>query len=490
MRLPLVFLKFVTMRGFSFIFLAAGSCSLLQAQNLSARVSYDVFQDDQHGTVFEHRLWISGNALQYKKEQDGMYRGRAELTLALSQQGKIVAFDKVELFSAPLKDTVGDKPDLFDVRRLPTPPGACALDVMVRDLAARQNKGIHHIDSVHISPITKEVTVGPVVLFDENAPGEANPMPHRASLMYTADAKRIRFSTPIYHAVSWIGPQGKMAVRYTIRNADTQVSLDQFTIIQRKKATHPMVLSGDLPIETLPTGQYFLSVEILDSTGKFVTSNRVFFARENADQMLSEEELFALAVEGTFMEPIQSRDTLVEMIQCLAPVSSNQELVFAQNVLKEKEIKKMKQFILSFWQRRYGENAASGWQNYAKGVNAVNKEFSTPNTPGYRTDRGRIYLQYGPPNVINKRYDEPSAYPYEIWQYYQLKSQTNIRFVFYNNSGMDNTFVLLHSDLRGEINNRQWEMFVHNRNNSFNVDQNNVIRHYGNWSNDIFRQPR
>jgi len=55
---------------------------------------------------------------------------------------------------------------------------------------------------------------------------------------------------------------------------------------------------------------------------------------------------------------------------------------------------------------------------------------------------------------------------------------------------MDNDFVMIHSDLRGELNNRQWEMFVFNRNNTWNVDQNNVNRHFGNWSRDLYNQPR
>ena len=120
----------------------------------------------------------------------------------------------------------------------------------------------------------------------------------------------------------------------------------------------------------------------------------------------------------------------------------------------------------------------------------VNKNFGTLIQRGYETDRGRVYLRYGAPNSINQRYNEPSAYPYEIWQYWQIRSQTNVRFVFYNKDEVSNDFALLHSDLRGEINNRQWEMFLFQRNNVFDVDQNNINNQFGNWSNDLFRNPR
>lgn len=471
------------MRSF-FIILGLLAQVSVFAQGITARIAYDIFQDSTAGSVLECRLLVQGSSLTFSRDNDSKEKARVETTIIFTQHDKVVAYDKYEMQS----DKKGF--DLFDIRRFALPDGDYLLEVMLQDLNNEKSRTVHYADSIHVQYIKDEIVVGPVILYDETQDPSSRQQQYRQSLTYSEETSKIRFYCPVYNSSRAWGLGAKMAVRYSIRNADTQVALEQFILIQRKQAEGQLNLSGDFPIDKLPTGRYLFCIEILDSTGKFVTSNQAPIVRENSWQMLSEDELYALATEGTFVHNINSKDTLKEMISCLAPISTNPEVVFAQNVLKEGDVKKMRQYILSFWQRRYGINAETGWKKYLVGVNGAIKEFSTQNAPGYRTDRGRVYLHYGPPNTITKRYDEPSAYPYEIWHYYKLEGQTNVRFIFYNNTGFDNNFVLLHSDLRGEINNRQWEMFIFNRNNSYNVDQNNVIRHYGNWSSDLYRQPR
>lgn len=150
----------------------------------------------------------------------------------------------------------------------------------------------------------------------------------------------------------------------------------------------------------------------------------------------------------------------------------------------------MKRFIYAFWVKRNASQPQNAFSDYWKQVLIANENFGTLINKGYDTDRGRVFLKYGMPNAISQRHNEPSAYPYEIWQYFQLKSQTNVRFVFYNKDQISNDFTLLHSDLRGEINNRQWELFLFQRNNSFNVDDNNIYNQFGNWSKDLYNNPR
>uniref|UniRef100_A0A7C6EI58 GWxTD domain-containing protein n=1 Tax=candidate division WOR-3 bacterium TaxID=2052148 RepID=A0A7C6EI58_UNCW3 len=50
---------------------------------------------------------------------------------------------------------------------------------------------------------------------------------------------------------------------------------------------------------------------------------------------------------------------------------------------------------------------------------------------GWRSDRGRIYVKFGPPDEIQSRPYELSTKPYEIWLYYRL----NLRFIFYDRHG-------------------------------------------------------
>ena len=60
----------------------------------------------------------------------------------------------------------------------------------------------------------------------------------------------------------------------------------------------------------------------------------------------------------------------------------------------------------------------------------VMKNFSGP-LKGYRTDRGRIYIKYGPPDYIEDHPYEWGSYPYQIWYYINLGK----KFLFVDKTG-------------------------------------------------------
>jgi hypothetical protein len=101
----------------------------------------------------------------------------------------------------------------------------------------------------------------------------------------------------------------------------------------------------------------------------------------------------------------------------------------------------------------------------------VNKLFGCRVLKGYETDRGRVYLKYGPPNTMMDRLNEMDTYPYTIWHYYRAGKYTNKRFVFYQPDLVTNCFPLLHSEVPGEIKNPQWNQILHSRNTPMNNAQ-------------------
>ena len=80
-------------------------------------------------------------------------------------------------------------------------------------------------------------------------------------------------------------------------------------------------------------------------------------------------------------------------------------------------------FIEQFWQRRdptpgTPENAFR--EEHYRRIAYANLHFPTATgTSGWRTDRGRIYITFGPPDEINThpRGDAPTYIPYERWKY-------------------------------------------------------------------------
>ncbi|HQR34708.1 MAG TPA: GWxTD domain-containing protein [Blastocatellia bacterium] len=111
------------------------------------------------------------------------------------------------------------------------------------------------------------------------------------------------------------------------------------------------------------------------------------------------------------------------------------------------------QFIESFWLRRDPDpdtDANEYREEYYQRIAYANEHF-TSGIPGWKTDRGRIYIMFGPPHEKETHpsggsYDRPiwegggstSTYPFEIWWYRYLEgvgSDVEIEFVDPTGSG-------------------------------------------------------
>jgi len=74
---------------------------------------------------------------------------------------------------------------------------------------------------------------------------------------------------------------------------------------------------------------------------------------------------------------------------------------------------------MQFWLRRdptpgTPENEMKE-ENYRR-IAFANDHF-TEKIPGWRTDRGMVYIKYGPPDTLDSHGATASTYPYEIWHY-------------------------------------------------------------------------
>ena len=169
----------------------------------------------------------------------------------------------------------------------------------------------------------------------------------------------------------------------------------------------------------------------------------------------------------------------------------NEDQKILLKLLKERDTSKIRSFIESFWVNTSTLNPYEEWLKYKNQVVLIEKLYKTHNVHGFETERGRVYLKYGPPTVIKSKETSPSEFPYEIWQYDKIKNFANKRFVFYNPDIVGNNYRLLHSDMLGEIKNFKWPGLLTKRNNStINVDDplEGGFDHFGGQSRDVYNQ--
>jgi len=119
-----------------------------------------------------------------------------------------------------------------------------------------------------------------------------------------------------------------------------------------------------------------------------------------------------------------------------------------------------REFLYNFWKKRDPNPATKEnefKQEYLKRLAYVNSHFGALNKPGYKTDRGRVYLKYGKYDQIERFPSSPNRKPYEIWYYNSIEG--GVLFVFGDLTGYSD-YELLHSTKRGEFHDYDWQRRV------------------------------
>jgi len=89
-------------------------------------------------------------------------------------------------------------------------------------------------------------------------------------------------------------------------------------------------------------------------------------------------------------------------------------------------------FVAAFWERRNptpGSSENKSKQEHYRRLAYANQHFAF-DVAGWKTDRGRIYIMYGPPDELERHPSGPGSgaqqtpdyhYPYEVWHYKNIK---------------------------------------------------------------------
>jgi GWxTD domain-containing protein len=186
-------------------------------------------------------------------------------------------------------------------------------------------------------------------------------------------------------------------------------------------------------------------------------------------------------------------DSLTYLLDVLHPLGDALERVTIDNLLDNGTPVQKKRFIAAFWEKYYPLNTQAAYEDYMKVVQQMNRKYGTRALRGYRTDRGRVYLQYGAPDLVEERKYEPSMYPYEIWQYNRLNSnsstpQVNRVFIFANLASGGDQYDVIHSNAEGEFFNDRWSIQLNRRVlPQMDIDENgsDVIQHGGRSNSNL-----
>ncbi|MBP6335793.1 MAG: GWxTD domain-containing protein [Bacteroidia bacterium] len=463
---------------------------------LSAYFSYSAFDQPNGSPYVETYLNVEGASVVLAKNENGRYQGKIEIQWIFKKGDSIIHFDKYHLLS-PESDTNSlAGVDFIDQQRVPLLQGNYIVELKILDKNS-DKPGFTTKQPVSVNFPSDKIAISDIELIESyeasSTPGKFTKSGYNlvplVAAFYPKEIKSLKFYAEIYRAKSILNEE--YLIRYAISRGSNKIILNQFGSVKKQMPEEVTVLLAEIPIEKLYSGNYNLNVEIFNKQNVILASKEVFFQRSNVAQRDTNTDLAITDLQSTFVGQIPG-DSLKDYISCLYPISSNLEAQVANNTIKLGDEDKMRRYFYTYWANKDPQNPESAWLVYKIEVDKVNLAFRSQNIKGYETDRGRVYLQYGPPNSIINEDMDPTARPYSIWHYYVLGNQTNRKFVFYSLGNSTNDYQLLHSDAQGELQDPNWELKLHERTQQFgsDMDAEESFDVYGSKTKENFKNPK
>lgn len=496
--------KFVSFAGSSmkvknailFFFVCAVSLSSV-AGNLNAFFSYSTFNSPESGPYVETYLSVIGTSVQYKLNENNKFQGNIEITLVFKNGEEIVNFKKYNLLSPELDDTTSSFVNFVDQQRFSLANNDYELEIEIADVNS-PDEPFKSYQPISISYPDNEISISDIELVESFTKSETESIITKSgydvvpyvSNFYPQNLNKVGFYAEVYNS-NTLGEGEQYLVNYYIESYQGSNVLARYKRFAKHSAAKVNVVMGEFNIAELPSGAYQIVVEVRDRNNELKAINKAFFQRSNPAMAISAADIAAIVDLG-FVAKITDPDTIDMYVRSVYPISSYLERNFVRSQLgKDASVEMKQKFFINFWQSRNRMNPEQAWNEYKIELNKVQNAYKSSISYGFETDRGRVYLQYGPPNTIVERKQEPNAYPYEIWHYYKTDRRTNIKFVFYNREDASNEYELIHSDAYGEVNNYRWKLLIQKRSDQgFDPDRSEPEDSYGTRTDDYFSIPR
>lgn len=245
-------------------------------------------------------------------------------------------------------------------------------------------------------------------------------------------SSQIKMSQMLYNSR---GKLVKEKHKYFLRNSDSRVEV------------------GSQILTTYPTDAYTLVISLIDSAANIGVSTAKKFFVYNPD--IAVEDSFEISTTSVLSSAFgsMSEEELDDLFDKSRYIASKNDM---EKYVKLNTIGGKREFMYEFWKAK-DENSSlpenEYFRQYLQRVALSNERFTSMGKPGWKTDRGRIYLLYGEPTEIERYPNQLETRPYEIWQYTEIEG--GIYFVFGDLTGFSD-YTLINSTKRGELRDDNW----------------------------------
>ena len=476
--------------------LAASIVGVQGQGSMRAVFSYSTFYAASTGQPYvETYLSFDAWTMNFVEQANGTYRATAEVVIVARQDDSVCYVKKYDLNSP----TVGTLDELdfsfIDMQRFSLRNGIYNLELTLRDknaddpAATVSEKLVINYDNLHptLSSVQLMASATPTTTENVFSRGGYDMEPYVSDFL-PEQVSQLNFYYEIYNINQELGKKPFLAVAY-VEQQETGNRFESQRSMARKYSAAVVPVYGSLDISDLPSGNYNLVVELRNNENQLMLYKKLPFFRSNPGVKGEHISDFT----GTFAGAYTDEAQLNVYLDALYPIASEREKTVSRDLIKRPGLEEKQAFLYRFWQERYPLNPEVEWLKYKERIDYVQAAFSYPRTPGIHTDRGRVYLQYGPPdfvrdekNFVSVRYlnaahsgtpeqmrqsgedvsttqfvseSQGHVYylPYQIWRYNKLPMDDNTRVFLFWDEHRSGLYTLLNSNARGEVQDPGWE---------------------------------
>lgn len=448
------------------LFLCIAICVLSGSMHaVSIFLDFARFQSVDAKPYMEVYITIDGTSVNVRKAADGNgYQSKVELEvrlLRLEEDGDttLTYADKYNLLSPVMQDTNMEARKSFpDLKRIMAKPGLYALRVIARDVYG--DTKTDHLTVVEIAEAKPESTTLSDIEF------VASVKPSTTSSVFTKHKKDI---VPFGLEGVFIN-QDSLNFYFELYNTDKtftenyfiqaalykgEQQMFQHTVTKKKAPSSMDLFYGGFEINKLPPSlgeAYSIRIKLFNSNKKDFPElvERVYIYTED---MLTHQPV---ANTGSLFENF-SDEQIRFYIQTLTYLTESEDEIRMAKSLRTPE--ERKNYLAGFWEKRaLASEKSIGllWETHRFSVKHSNENYKSAFRDGWQTDRGRVFITYGPPSDIERFPNERNALPYELWKYDKLGTQAQVVFIFLDQDRSTNSYSLIHSTKYGELQNPTW----------------------------------
>ena len=433
------------------LFFALMGSLLANSQQLNVNFDYAVYMLSDKRSYVETYLLIDGKSVNYTVN-DVNLESKIDVTMIFKNADDLVEFRHFIVGNPPLPDTTDVFPDFTDVQRIFIPQGIYNFELKIKDLNAPKEyqKTITRHEIIAIDIPQKQVALSGIELLESFTPKlerTINLKNGNECIPYCRDtipqdAEYLRFYVELYNVATETDGLGDCNVHTCIRDAHTQKTIAGHSSTTKVKALNYYQFMKEIDIKRLPTGKYFLTIEIRDRYDKAIGSATKYFERKNPGVTAPSYTSAGKTLRSAAM--YTNADTVANILKDMKLIADSTELGTIDKAVTSADMIVMQQTLYDFWIQRNQFDPDNALANFVRRANAANLQQCSP-------DQKLLMLRYGIPNTIVDRTD--AANPFVVWHYYKIGNLTNIKFVFTPNG---DALTLLHSNMPCERQNDDW----------------------------------